>query len=270
MHSLGNDFVVIVDMDRKLSLNRAQAKSIADRNTGVGCDQILLVKPIHNQTNAFSFEIFNQDGSESAQCGNGARCVARLLHDHRLTDDDEIILRTQVDDIRCRIDDETTVTVALGVPCFEPAKIPFVADSAEFVYELEVNRQLHSVSVLSIGNPHAVLVVPDVAKAPVRALGGAIECHPRFPKRTNVGFMEVESPKSIRLRVFERGVGETHACGSGASAAVIAGRRLGMLSPSVTVNVQAGQLNVAWKCDGEPVYLSGSTTVAFHGELPLD
>ncbi len=270
MHSLGNDFVIVVGDDRRTCLTRAEAKSIASRNSGVGCDQILLVIPNFTEKNIFEFRIYNNDGSESAQCGNGARCVARFLHDRGLAHSENIILRTHADDIRCKINDDSSVSVSLGVPNFVPSKIPFTADSTENTYELDVDGVSQTVSVLSIGNPHAVIVVSDVESAPVNVLGGAIEFHPRFPQRANVGFMEVESSDSIRLRVHERGVGETSACGSGASAAVIAGRRLGLLDQSVTVNVQAGQLFVEWQREDAPVLLTGPTTYVFEGRLLMD
>ncbi|MDE0309717.1 MAG: diaminopimelate epimerase [Acidiferrobacterales bacterium] len=267
MHSFGNDFVIIVGDDGLTGLTPARAKSIANRNSGIGCDQILLVIPICTEKNVFKFRIYNTDGSQAAQCGNGARCVARFLYDRGLANDEDIILRTHADDIRCKINDESTVTVSLGVPNFVPSEIPFVADTIADTYELEVKGTLQTASVLSIGNPHAVIVVSDVESAPVSELGGPIEFHPRFPQRTNVGFMEVESSDSIRLRVHERGVGETRACGSGACAAVIAGQRLGLLDESVTVNVEAGQLFVEWHGEGEPVLLTGPTTYVFEGRL---
>ena len=270
MHSLGNDFVIIVGDDKQTCLTQAEAKSIANRNSGVGCDQILLVIPNCAEKNMFEVRIYNNDGSESAQCGNGARCVARFLLDRGLADGEDIILRTHADDMRCKINDEYTVTVSLGVPNFVPSEIPFVADTAQIIYELDVSGESQTVSVLSIGNPHAVIIVPDVESAPVDELGGTIEIHPRFPQRANVGFMEVESSDSIRLRVHERGVGETAACGSGASAAVIAGRRLGLLDKSVTVNVEAGQLFVEWQSEDAPVLLTGPTTYVFEGRLLLD
>lgn len=267
MHSLGNDFVIIVGNEKRTYLTQDEAKSIANRNSGVGCDQILLVIPNCTEKNIFDFRIYNNDGSESAQCGNGARCVARFLHDRRLANGENIILRTHADDILCKINDKSTVTVSLGVPNFVPSEVPFLADTAESTYELDVDGESRVVSVLSIGNPHAVIVVPDVDSAPVNELGGSIEFHPRFPQRTNIEFMEVESSDSIRLRVHERGVGETSACGSGASAAVIAGRRLGLLGQHVTVNVEAGQLLVEWQGEDEPVLLTGPTTYVFEGRL---
>lgn len=267
MHALGNDFVVVFSDDGQYHLTQDKAKSIADRNLGVGCDQILLVNPIDGQQNLFHFRIYNNDGSESAQCGNGARCVAGFLRDRGIAADGDIVLRTLADDIRCTVDTKGTVTVSLGVPCFTPSEIPFEAEAAAKTYLLEANGFTPTVSVLSIGNPHAVMLVPDVSSAAVDELGAAIEFHSRFPQRTNVGFMEIVSADSIRLRVHERGVGETSACGSGACAAVITGRRLGLLDESVTVHVRAGQLLVSWKGEGEPVLLSGPITYVYEGRL---
>lgn len=267
MHSLGNDFVVIDGIEQKIFLTSDIVKAIAHRRTGVGCDQILLVKSIRGRKNIFEFRIFNADGSESSQCGNGACCVASLIYERAYSTGKELILQTNVDSLQCTIGQDRKVTAALGVPHFSPSDVPFLADSEEITYPLEVNGKSLSISALSIGNPHAVMVVPDINNAPVEETGASIESHARFPERANVGYMQVETDSSISLRVFERGVGETLACGSGAGAAVIAGQRMGLLGTRVTVKFAIGEAVVEWKGAGSPVFLTASTSRAYRGEL---
>ena len=267
MHSLGNDFVVIDGIDQKISLTSDIVKAIADRRTGVGCDQILLVKSIRGRKNIFEFRIFNADGSESSQCGNGACCVASLIHERAYSTGSELILQTNVDSIQCTIGQDRRVTAALGVPRFSPSDVPFLADSEEVTYPLDVNGKSLSISALSIGNPHAVVVVSDIEYASVEETGASIESHARFPQRVNVGYMQIENDSSIRLRVFERGVGETLACGSGACAAVIAGQRMGLLRTTVTVKFAIGEAVVEWKGAGSPVFLTALTSCSYQGEL---
>ena len=265
MHSLGNDFVVIDAIEKYRSLTSSQAKSIADRHNGVGCDQILLVSASSECKDTFNFQIFNNDGSESAQCGNGARCLAKFLYDRRHVSQPRLSLRTSVDTLQCTINDSGDVTASLGVPEFHPDKIPFLADLQQDCYDLEVNQRTYKISALSIGNPHAVMLVADIDQAPIKQTGAAIEHHPRFPNRANVGYMQIESEKSIRLRVHERGVGETHACGSGATAAVLAGQRLGLLATEVIVRLANGILTVKWEGPGSQAFLTGPVSYAFEG-----
>ena len=269
MHALGNDFVVIDGVDADVSFHPSQAKAIADRHTGIGCDQILLVNRQNNDTNLFGFRIYNADGSESDQCGNGARCIARLVHDRGYARGPEFVLRTRADDLHCAING-ADIVVALGVPRFKPAEIPFIADSEQETYQLEIDRETVEISALAIGNPHAVVLVRDVARAPVHKSGPAIESHARFPNRTNVGYLEVVSTNQVRLRVYERGVGETLACGSGASAAVIAGIRRGLLDAAVEVSMTAGTLSVEWRGDGSQVFLSGPAAYVYEGRWFTD
>ncbi len=266
MHSLGNDFVIFAGFEQKISISRKQARKIAHRNFGIGCDQILLVNEGNNEGNFFEFQIFNQDGSKSDQCGNGARCVARYLHDLGYSKNNEIVLKTSKDEMVCTVN-QTFVSVKIGVPRFEPTEIPLIADSKQDIYSIDVNGSPVELFALSLGNPHAVITVPDVDKANVESIGSYVESCSRFPQRTNVGFMEIESEDSIRLRVFERGVGETYACGSGASAATVAGRCQGRLNEDVKVNIVNGQLNVRWKGEGHPVILSGPTSYVFRGKI---
>ncbi len=262
MHALGNDFVVIDGISQSVSLDPTQAKTIADRHIGIGCDQILLVNAA--QANIFEFRIFNADGSMSSQCGNGARCVARLLADRAYASEQEFILRTDVDDLVCTVND-SEVTVALGIPNFDPPAIPFDASAEQLIYDLQVGSETMQICALSIGNPHAVLLLDDIAQAPVAESGPLIESHTRFPEKTNVGYLQVVSRQLVRLRVFERGVGETFACGSGASAAVIAGIRRGLLDASVEVQLTAGSLFVQWHGEGSQVILTGPATYVYEG-----
>ena len=262
MHALGNDFVIIDGINQSIRFDPTQAKSIAARHTGIGCDQILLVYA--GDENVFPFRIYNADGSESAQCGNGARCVARLLADRGYPTGENFILRTLVDDLACTVNG-SQITVSLGVPNFDPAKIPFVADREQPTYDLMVDGQVMEILALSVGNPHAVILVDSVDQAPVAETGPVIESHPRFPARTNVGYLEICSRSQVRLRVHERGVGETFACGSGASAAVVAGIHQGLLDAAVEVKLAAGSLFVQWHGLDSEVLLGGPASYVFEG-----
>ena len=264
MHALGNDFVVIDGIDQSVSFNPSLAQLISDRHLGIGCDQILLVNNDVDDANVFDFRIFNADGSESAQCGNGARCVARLLYDRGYPSRSDFVLRTSADDLQCSVN-ETQITVSLGVPNFDPPGIPFLSDSEQKTYDLQVEDQIVQVSALSLGNPHAVMLVEDVSRAPVETTGPIIESHPRFPERTNVGYLEIVSRKVVRLRVYERGVGETLACGSGASAAVVAGIERELLDESVQVELTTGSLLVDWNGRGTQTMLTGPATYVYQG-----
>ncbi len=269
MQGIGNDFVVIDAINQPVSLTPEQARRIADRHFGVGCDQILLVEPPRNQDVAFRYRILNADGSEVAQCGNGARCFARFVRDKGLTDRDEFLVETQDGLMILSIQPDGQVRVNMGAPRLAPADIPFRAEAQAVTYPLEVDGETLTVGVVSMGNPHAVLRVPDVAAAPVTTLGPRIEHHPRFPQRTNVGFMEVVDAGRLRLRVWERGAGETLACGSGACAAVVSGRLQGLLGERVAVDLPGGQLIIEWQGGDAPVYLTGPATTVFEGSLEL-
>mgnify|MGYP006283996933 CR=1 FL=1 len=270
MHGLGNDFVVVDTFTRPVELTLDQIRFLATRRFGVGCDQVLLVEPPTRADTDFRYRIFNADGSEVEQCGNGARCFARFVADKGLTDKRHIPVETRGGRITLQLEDDGNVTVDMGQPRLEPAEIPFEADRREPVYRLEVDGQPVSIGAVSLGNPHAVLVVDDVDTAPVDTLGPAIESHPRFPNRVNVGFMQVLSPDHVRLRVFERGAGETLACGSGACAAVVAGRIQGLLDERVTVELPGGRLNIRWPGDDAPVMMSGPAVTVFEGQIELE
>ncbi len=269
MHGLGNDFVVIDATAAPVALTPAQLRYIADRHFGVGCDQILLVEPARAIDTDFYYRIFNADGSEVEQCGNGARCFVRYVHQRGLTRKTVIRVGTLGGIIEPRLEADGQVTVNMGVPEFEPARIPFNAPARAPVYDLSVNKKIIKINSLSMGNPHAVQLVPDVATAPVATEGPLIEAHADFPQRVNAGYMQVVDRTHIRLRVYERGAGETLACGTGACAAVVAGIQRGLLDARVTVSTRGGDLVIVWAGDGQPVLMTGPAVSVFDGEIEL-
>lgn len=269
MHGAGNDFVVIDAIRQTVALTSEQIRLIADRHFGVGCDQVLLVERPYRDDADFRYRIFNADGGEVEQCGNGARCFVRFVHHYGLTKQREIRVETAAGLIVPRLDDDGRVTVNMGVPRFEPEEIPFEADGPAAEYELDVDGQTVRVSVLSMGNPHAVQIVDNIDTAPVTEQGARIEKHPRFPRRVNAGFMQIADSRHIRLRVYERGSGETLSCGTGACAAAVAGIRRGLLQSPVDVATRGGLLSVAWAGADSPVWLTGPTAIVFEAELIL-
>ena len=269
MHGLGNDFVVLDAVRQHFVPTPAQAQWLADRHFGIGCDQILIVENPENEQADFRYRIFNADGSEVEQCGNGARCFVRFVHEQGLTDKREIRVETQGGLITPRLEADGNVTVDMGVPRFVPADIPFLADSDDLIQSLEFDGRSAAITAVSMGNPHAVQVVLDVDIAPVSRDGPQIEGHPRFPKRVNAGFMEVVDRHAIRLRVYERGSGETLACGTGACAAVVTGIRRGLLDSPVHVTTRGGALSIAWGGMGQPVLMTGPAVTVFSGETEL-
>ena len=269
MQGLGNDFVVIDGVRQAIDLNAEQLRHLGDRHFGVGCDQILLVEQSDRADVDFRYRIFNADGGEVEQCGNGARCFVRFAHERGLTGKREIRVETMKGVITLRLENDENVTVDMGVPEFTPAKIPFVSDSSALVQTLDVNGAEVAITAVSMGNPHAVQVVDDVDLAPVASQGPLIENHPRFPQRVNAGFMQIIGRRSIRLRVFERGAGETLACGTGACAAVVAGIARGLLDSPVRVTTRGGDLTIAWGGLGLPVLMTGPAVTVFHGEIEL-
>ena len=272
MHGQGNDFVMLNGITQQISLTPAQIQRIADRHFGVGCDQLLLVEPATSGQADFRYRIFNADGGEVEQCGNGARCFAHFVRDEGLTTKNEIRVETLSGLIVPRIEADGRVTVNMGPPRFAPAAIPFKADVEALKYALDVRGTHISIGALSMGNPHAVQVVASVDAAAVSETGPRIEHHERFPHRVNAGFMQVVDRSHIRLRVWERGAGETLACGTGACAAVVTGIRWGLLDSRVTVGTRGGELTVTWQ-DGEnmsaPVMMSGATATVFKGEIAI-
>ena len=273
MQGQGNDFVVVDGVRQRVSLDAKQVRRIADRHFGVGCDQLLLVEEPTAKDADFRYRIWNADGGEVEQCGNGARCFARFVLDEGLTDKREIRVETASGVIVPRVEASGRVSVDMGAPRFRPEEIPFLAGEARVVHPLEVAGRTLEVSVLSMGNPHAVQVVEDVERAPVGTEGPLIENHPAFPKRVNAGYMQLLSRGHIRLRVWERGAGETLACGTGACAAVVAGIRRGILDREVTVTTRGGDLSIAW--DGDvtngiaPVMMAGDAVRVFDGEVEI-
>lgn len=269
MHGLGNDFVVIDGVSQSVRLSPEKIRYLADRNFGIGCDQILLVEPPENPNVDFRYRIFNCDGSEVENCGNGARCFAVFVRERKLTGKRLIRVETAGGIIELTVHEDEGVSVDMGVPRLVPEKIPFIASTQAVTYPLDVAGKVVDVSAVSMGNPHAVLVVDNVKTAAVAELGPLIEKHPRFPARVNVGFMQIVAPNEINLRVFERGVGETLACGTGACGAVVAGRLRGLLDDKVTVNLPGGSLQIEWGGDGHPVLMTGPATTVFHGQIKL-
>ncbi|MBL8500370.1 MAG: diaminopimelate epimerase [Nitrosomonas sp.] len=268
MQGLGNDFVVLDGINQAITLDREQIRKLADRHFGIGCDQLLLVEKAEGQAD-FRYRIFNADGGEVEQCGNGARCFVRYVHDHGLTQKNEIRIETLSGVISPHLEVNGNVTVNMGKPIFEPEAIPFIAEKRALTYPLELPGQPVTISAVSMGNPHAVRVVPDVDNAPVDTEGALIESHPRFPKRVNVGYLQVMDRTHIKLRVFERGAGETLACGTGACAAVVAGIDLGLLDHQVKVSTRGGELTISWQGNDEPVWMTGPAVTVFEGEINL-
>jgi len=269
MHGLGNDFVVLDGVRQPLALKPEQVRYLADRHFGVGCDQLLLVEKPGRDDVDFRYRIFNADGGEVEQCGNGARCFVRFVHEQGLTDKREIRVETMKGVISPRLEGDGNVTVDMGVPRFLPAEIPFLHDDDTIVYNLDVADETLEISVVSMGNPHAVQVVGSVDTAAVGEHGPLIESHPRFPQRVNAGFMQIVDKHAIKLRVYERGAGETLACGTGACAAVVAGIRRGLLESPVRVTTRGGDLNIAWGGEGRPVLMTGPAVTVFSGEIEL-
>ena len=269
MQGAGNDFVIIDAVTQVVDLSTAHIKRIADRRRGVGCDQVLLLSPPDDPDADFRYSIFNADGSRAGQCGNGARCVGRFLREKKLTRQRELTLLTDGEPLSLSITEDGRVFAGLTAPKFSPESVPFSASETAAQYPLEVQGQNLSVGVLSMGNPHAILMVDDCDSAPVSSLGPLIESHERFPDRVNVGFLQVNSRNDAKLRVYERGVGETEACGSGACAAAVHGIQLGLLDPDVTLQLPGGKLTVSWEGGNSPVWLGGPTASVFDGTISL-
>jgi diaminopimelate epimerase len=272
MHGLGNDFMMVDLISQNVTLNPELIMKLSDRRFGIGFDQLLTVRPPEKPNSDFRYTIYNADGSEAEQCGNGARCLLRFVRDEGLTTKSTIRLETSNANISCKLEKNGNITVDMGKPALQPGKVPFVADSVQTSYHLSLKPQypdIFSISALNVGNPHAVLTVPTVDNAPVLRVGPLIERHPRFPEGANVGFMEIVSRKQIRLRVFERGVGETKACGTGACAAVVAGRLQGVLDDTVDVQLTGGHLSVTWGGNNETIKMTGPTCKVYEGRLQI-
>jgi diaminopimelate epimerase len=266
MHGLGNDFIIF-DAPKGPLPDPERWRRLADRHKGIGFDQALVLEPPQRKDTVVYYRIFNADGSEVEQCGNGARCVATLVSRRLARGPGDILMDSPGGLVRARVLENGWVSIDMGTPNFAPTSLPFDASSEAYVYPLEVAGTEVEIGAVSIGNPHAVLTVASVASAPVDRLGPAIEHHPRFPRRTNVEFMEVVAPDHIRLRVHERGTGETLACGTGACAAVAVGRRHGLLGEKVNVDLPGGRLIIEWPGPGEHIWLTGPTETVFEGSF---
>jgi diaminopimelate epimerase len=269
MQGLGNDFLVLDNVTQNVYLPNDQIRQLADRNFGIGFDQLLVVEPPYDPDLDFHYRIFNADGSEVSQCGNGARCFARFVRMKGLINRNKIRVSTHSGKMTLFIERDGNVTVTMPVPQFEPAKIPFSAQKVEGTYILRSEEDTVLCGAVSMGNPHCVLTVDDVLKAPVDELGSKLTVHERFPKGVNVGFMEVVSPEYVKLRVYERGAAETLACGSGACAAVVIGQTQKKLAKQVTVELPGGKLRIYWKGPGNPVKMTGPAVHVFDGQIEL-
>jgi diaminopimelate epimerase len=269
MHGIGNDFVVFDGINQPITLTPERVRKIADRRFGVGCDQVLVVDVPEQPENDFRYRIYNHDGSEVENCGNGARCFAKFVRDKKLTGKNRINVETLGGILTLHVCDQGNITVNMGVPELNPAQIPFQADTQAIQYRLPLAEQTIDISAVSMGNPHAVTLVDDVTTATVDTLGPVIESHPWFPKKVNAGFMAIRSRNQIDLRVYERGAGETLACGTGACAAVVAGRLRKLLDSVVTVHLSGGDLRIEWEGEGHPVLMSGPAANVFQGQIKI-
>ena len=272
MHGLGNDFMMVDLISQRVNLYPELIKELSDRQFGIGFDQLLTVRPPAKPDSDFRYTIYNADGTEAEQCGNGARCFLRFVRDEGLTTKSTIRLETSNGNITCKLEKDSNVTVDMSQPALQPLKIPFIADSPQINYDLSLAPDFPdtvSISAVNVGNPHAVLIVPSVDSAPVQEIGPLIERHRRFPEGVNVGFMEVVSRNKIKLRVFERGVGETRACGSGACAAVVAGRLQGVLDDNVEVELTGGHLSVSWGGNNDTIKMTGPACRVYEGRLQV-
>ena len=269
MHGLGNDFVMLDSVSQRLRITPEKVKKISDRNFGIGCDQLLIVEPPQSSINDFRYRIFNQNGEEVENCGNGARCFAIYVRQRNLTQKRIINVETAGGNLVLKVDDDDMVTVNMGIPILDPDRVPFNAKKQSLTYQLPVDGSEYEISAVSMGNPHSIMLVDDVAKAPVKKLGPKIESHRQFPNRVNAGFLQVVSPTKGKLRVFERGVGETLACGTGACAAMVAGHMQNLFSDEVDMKLLGGHLTLRWEGEGKPVMMTGPATTVFHGQIKI-
>jgi diaminopimelate epimerase len=269
MHGLGNDFVVIDAVTQNVRVTASMVRRLANRTLGIGCDQVLVIEPPTDLDVDFNYRIFNQNGGEVEQCGNGARCLARYVQDRQLSGKNPIRVKTMNRTMELHLTNDNLVQVDMGNPELEPAEVPFDAEQRANLYAIEIDGSNYQIAAVSMGNPHAVLLVDDVDSAPVEKLGPALEAHNRFPEQVNVGFMQVVNRQTIKLRVFERGAGETQACGSGACAAAVAAIQQELVDSPVTVQLTGGDLTIDWPGEAEPLLMTGPAVSVFHGRIRI-
>ena len=269
MHGLGNDFVVIDGVRQHINLTTEAIKTLADRNLGIGCDQILLIEPPSDKKIDFNYRIFNSDGSEVEQCGNGARCMGRFIADQQLCGKKTVLLQTKNRVMEVTTKANNLVTANMGAPVFTPAEIPFISQQQELLYRIETESTHYEIAALSVGNPHAVIQVENVETAAVAELGPMIQTHDQFPESVNVGFMQIIDRHNIKLRVYERGVGETQACGSGACAAAVAAIQQDLVESKVNLQLLGGKLSIEWSGEDQPILMTGPAETVFHGKIKL-
>ena len=269
MHGLGNDFVVIDAINQAVNLTPEQIQFMANRHFGIGFDQLLMVEKAISDNADFKYRIFNADGSEVGQCGNGARCFARFVRDKKLSSKNEICVDTNSGQLLLRFNDQDLITVNMGIPKHQPTEIPLVAERELLLYTLDIDGVKTAFGAVSMGNPHAVIQVDNVETAPVSNIGKILESHAIFPERANIGFMQIMDRQTIKLRVYERGAAETLACGSGACAAVVVGIEQNLLDNTVNVKLPGGELNISWSGRGSSVLMTGSASYVFDGTINL-
>ena len=269
MTGLGNDFVMLDGISQRLMLTPERIRALADRHFGIGCDQVLVVEPPPTPQADFAYRIYNSDGGEVENCGNGARCFALFVRQRRLTGRRQIRVETRGGPLTLEVLDDNRVRVNMGQPRFDPAQIPFLADAAAPFYSVDVAGAALEIMAVSFGNPHAVTRVEDVGRCELERLGPLLEAHPMFPERANAGFVQVVDRQQLRLRVFERGAGETLACGTGACAAAVTAMRRGWADPKVAVHLPGGRLDIAWRGEGHDVIMTGPAKTVYHGQISL-
>lgn len=269
MHGLGNDFVVIDAINQSVSLNERQIRFMADRHLGIGCDQLLLVERAQSAQADFRYRIFNADGGEVSQCGNGARCFAHFVRQKGLSDKNDIPVETDAGLLILHHKESGDIAVNMGIPHHRPSEIPMLSEQEKPLYEIAIDDSRYKFGAVSLGNPHAVLEVEEIDAAPVKTVGAQLENHPIFPQRANIGFMQIISNHHIKLRVYERGAAETMACGSGACAAAVVGIERGQLTSPVKVDLPGGQLVISWGGRGQPLLMSGPATIVFDGTIEI-
>jgi diaminopimelate epimerase len=269
MHGLGNDFVVIDGVRQHINLTTKAIKKLADRHLGIGCDQLLLIEPPSDKKIDFNYRIFNSDGSEVEQCGNGARCMGRYIADQQLSGKKTVLLQTKNRVMEVTTKAKNLVTANMGAPIFTPSEIPFICQQQDIKYSIESKSQTFDIAAVSVGNPHAVIQVEDINTAAVEEIGPLIQTNSQFPESVNVGFMQIVDRQTIKLRVYERGVGETQACGSGACAAAVAAIQQDLVDSRVNLRLLGGELSVEWCGEGQPILMTGPAETVFHGKIKI-